>query len=89
MNRRLLIQAIFITLAALTTAAVVQELSKPKELRRWHGKVLGFIPYDFRLPTLKGSRSLTGTLMKGTFSHPGFSALAGQSIFMPCLRIWD
>jgi len=43
-----LIQATAIT---LTLAAVCQELEKPKEERKWHGAIAGFIPYDFRLPT--------------------------------------
>jgi hypothetical protein len=43
-----LVQAAAIT---VTIAAVCQELEKPKEERQWHGKV-GFIPYDFRLPTI-------------------------------------
>ena len=42
-----LVQAAVIT---ITLAAVCQELEKPKEERHWHGK-LGFIPYDFRIPT--------------------------------------
>lgn len=38
--------------AAITVAmaALCQELEKPGEKRYWHGK-LGFIPYDFRMPT--------------------------------------
>jgi hypothetical protein len=47
-----IIQATVITIAL---AAVCQELEKPKEERHWHGK-LGFIPYDFRLPTLERLR---------------------------------
>jgi hypothetical protein len=43
-----LLQAAAIT---VTLAAVCQELEKPGEERHWHGK-LGFIPYDFRLPTI-------------------------------------
>jgi hypothetical protein len=44
-----LVEAAAIT---ITIAAVCQELEKPKEARQWHGKV-GFIPYDFRWPTIK------------------------------------
>ena len=44
-----LVQAAAITVAI---AAVCQELEKPKEERHWHGKI-GFIPYDFRLPTIE------------------------------------
>ncbi len=47
-----LVQAAIIT---VTIAAVCQELEKPSEERRWHGK-LGFIPYDFRLPTIERFR---------------------------------
>ncbi len=36
----------------VTVAAVIQELSKPEEEREWHGIVAGFVPYDFRPPTL-------------------------------------
>jgi len=36
---------------ALVAAAVYQELSKPREERRWHGRIADFVPYDFRLPT--------------------------------------
>ena len=41
------------TSAALLAAAVVRELRRPKWRRRWHGELLGFIPYDLRRPTLK------------------------------------
>ena len=43
--------------AAITVAmvALCQEMEKPREERQWHGKV-GFIPYDFRLPTLERLR---------------------------------
>ena len=34
-------------------AAIYQELKKPPAERTWHGKVAGFIPYDFRVPTLE------------------------------------
>ena len=30
--------------------AIVQQLRKPSEERDWKGKVLGFVPYDFRPP---------------------------------------
>ena len=47
-----LIRMIEAAAITVTLAAVCQELEKPKEERRWHGKV-GFIPYDFRLPTME------------------------------------
>jgi len=37
-------------------AAIYQELRKPPEERTWHGKVLGSVPYDFRVPTLERLR---------------------------------
>ncbi|MFC1946163.1 DUF5808 domain-containing protein [Chloroflexota bacterium] len=44
------------TAIALTLTAVLQEMEKPREQREWHGKVLDFIPYDFRMPTLERIR---------------------------------
>jgi hypothetical protein len=35
----------------VVVAAVASELSKPAEERTWHGKVLGYVPYEFRPPT--------------------------------------
>jgi uncharacterized membrane protein len=35
----------------LLVAAVVQEASKPRADRTWHGRVFGFVPYDFSPPT--------------------------------------
>jgi Family of unknown function (DUF5808) len=42
--------------AALVAAAVAQELRKPSSERTWHGRLVGFIPYDFRPPTLERFR---------------------------------
>jgi hypothetical protein len=39
--------------AGLILAALAQELAKPKAERTWTGRVLGFVPYDFRRPTLR------------------------------------
>jgi hypothetical protein len=40
------------TLVFLAVAgAIYRELRLPAEERTWHGRLLGFIPYDFRLPT--------------------------------------
>jgi len=36
----------------LAAAAIYQELQKPPEERTWHGRVAGFVPYDFRMPNL-------------------------------------
>ena len=40
----------------LTAAAVVKELRTPAEERTWHGEVAGFVPYDFRMPTVERVR---------------------------------
>jgi uncharacterized membrane protein len=42
--------------AGLMGAAVATELRKPRRKRTWHGRILGFVPYDFRPPTLKRAR---------------------------------
>ena len=46
--RRLIIGAVA-TLAGLT---VWKEMRKPQRERDWHGTVAGFVPYDFRKPSL-------------------------------------
>ena len=43
-------------LIAIGVFAVVQELRKPANERTWHGKVGGFVPYDFRKPTIERFR---------------------------------
>ncbi|HEX2063774.1 MAG TPA: DUF5808 domain-containing protein [Acidimicrobiales bacterium] len=35
----------------LAVTAVAKELRTPPEQRRWHGKLAGVVPYDFRPPT--------------------------------------
>ncbi|TAK34295.1 MAG: hypothetical protein EPO21_10130 [Chloroflexota bacterium] len=47
-----------IRLAAVTlvAASIAQELRKPPEERTWHGKVAGFVPYDYRVPTVERLR---------------------------------
>ena len=52
MNSKWLIRMLQVTVVALTLAAVFQELEKPKEERKWRGKVAGIFPYDFRIPTI-------------------------------------
>ena len=39
--------------SARWSAAVWVELQKPPEERTWQGKLLGVVPYDFRMPTLE------------------------------------
>ncbi len=56
MNVKYLTRLLQATVVTLTLVAVCQELEKPREKRLWHGKVAGFVPYDFRLPTLERIR---------------------------------
>jgi hypothetical protein len=37
--------------------AIVRELQMPPDQRTWHGKV-GFVPYEFRRPTLERFRQI-------------------------------
>lgn len=37
--------------------AIYTELRKAPEDRTWHGKLLGFVPYDFRLPSMEQLRA--------------------------------
>ena len=53
MDRKWFSRLIQATAMALALAAVCQELEKPKQEREWHGTVAGFVPYDFRLPTIE------------------------------------
>jgi hypothetical protein len=39
-----------LALAAIA-GAIYREMRLPAEERTWHGRLLGFVPYDFRLPT--------------------------------------
>lgn len=55
MNRVWLVRFVEMAVITVALAAVCQELEKPEEERTWCGKV-GFIPYDFRLPTLERIR---------------------------------
>jgi hypothetical protein len=42
---------------ALTALAVWEQVRRPKAARTWEGEVLGFVPYDFRPPTIERARS--------------------------------
>ena len=43
-------------LVAIGVFAIVQELRKLANERTWHGMVAGFVPYDFRMPTVERFR---------------------------------
>ena len=53
MNIKWFTRIVQVAAFTLTIAAICQELEKPEEERKWHGKVAKFIPYDFRLPTIE------------------------------------
>lgn len=40
-----------LTAVALVVGAVATELAKPEDVRNWHGRVVGVVPYDFRVPS--------------------------------------
>jgi hypothetical protein len=41
---------------AAVAGAIYQELRKPPAERTWQGRLLGFVPYDFRIPSLERVR---------------------------------
>lgn len=41
-----------LVMVGLAVAAAVKELRTPPEERTWNGVVAGFVPYDFRVPTM-------------------------------------
>ena len=41
-----------LVLVIIGVVAIVQELRRAPSDRTWHGKVGGFVPYDFRKPTV-------------------------------------
>ncbi len=56
--------------AVLALLAVIQELRKPRDQRTWHGKVLSFVPYDFRMPTAERFQT--------TYWNPGGPIISGK-----------
>ena len=55
MHKEWLVRFVQMAVITVALAAVCQELEKPAEERTWRGKV-GFIPYNFRLPTIERIR---------------------------------
>jgi hypothetical protein len=41
----------------LAVLAVLEQLRRPAGERTWEGEVVGFVPYDFRMPTIERARS--------------------------------
>ena len=62
--------------AALAIAAVVKELRLPQEERTWHGALAGFVPYDFRMPTVEK--------IKTTLWNPEGSIIANRVFGVGC-----
>lgn len=58
-------------LAILGVIAVIQELRKPEDERTWHGEVVSFVPYDFRMPTVERIRA--------TYWNPDGPILSGKA----------
>lgn len=52
MDREYMSRLVQVAAFTLVMIAVCQELEKPAEERKWHGKAAGLVPYDFRMPTL-------------------------------------
>jgi len=48
-----------LALLVLGIAIIVRELRKPTEERTWHGEVAGWLPYDFRKPTMERIRQVS------------------------------
>ena len=56
--------------AVLVVAAIIKELRQPQEERTWHGALGGFVPYDFRMPTVDK--------IKRTFWNPDGPVIANR-----------
>ena len=61
------------TAIALAALAIVEQLGRPSAERTWEGTVVGFVPYDFRLPTIERARS--------RWWNPGESRLFVPQVF--------
>lgn len=67
----------------IAVIAVVQELRKPSAERTWNGTVAGFVPYDFRKPTLERAKEtywnpdgpLVSSRVFGVGWSPNFGAI--------------
>ena len=53
--------------------ALGRELQLPSDQRTWHGKVAGFIPYDFRIPSVRR--------IKDTYWNPKGHTLIPAKVF--------
>jgi hypothetical protein len=62
-----------LAVVGLVVAAVATELSKPEAERTWHGRVGGFVPYDFRPPTWDRIRA--------AYWNPDYDSLFSDRVF--------
>ncbi len=46
-------RSVSLVTTGLAIAAVVKELRLPADERTWNGTVAGFVPYDYRIPTVE------------------------------------
>jgi hypothetical protein len=61
-TRSALRRAVVGAVIALLVAAVFEQLRRPPEQRTWRGRLFGFVPYSFRMPTM--------TEVRDTFWNP-------------------
>ena len=70
-----------LAVAILAVVAIIIELRKPESERTWHGKIAGFVPYDFRMPTIGRIRetywSPDGPLITGKVFGVGWAPNLG------------
>ena len=52
MKGKWLLKLAQVAAVAVTVAAIFKELETPEDDRKWYGKV-GFVPYEFRIPTIE------------------------------------
>lgn len=76
---------------ALAAASVVKELRTPADQRTWHGTVAGFVPYDFRFPTLSRIRAAVwnpeGRLISARAFGVGWTLNAGRVVHLVRERV--
>jgi len=70
MNTKWFTRMLQATVITLAVAAVCQELEKPEEEREWHGTIAGFIPYDFRMPTMEKFKEAYWNLYESRIFSP-------------------
>lgn len=68
----------------IAIAAIIKELRLPKEQRTWNGLLGGFVPYDFRRPTIERIRNTlwdpAGKVLVGRPFGVGWTINAGAVV---------